>query len=61
MRRDTVDEDFVPLPDLHPADGCLAESGVASAMGTAFIAQARDFEPQVVANAAETSLQHHLA
>ena len=29
-------------------------------MGAAFIAQAHDFEPQVVANAAESSLQHHL-
>jgi L-serine dehydratase len=40
--------------------GCQAEIGVASAMGAAFIAQAHDFEPQVVANAAESSLQHHL-
>jgi L-serine dehydratase len=40
--------------------GCQAEIGVASAMGAAFIAQAHDFEPQVVANAAEASLQHHL-
>jgi len=40
--------------------GCQAEIGVASAMGAAFIAQAYDFEPQVVANAAESSLQHHL-
>jgi L-serine dehydratase len=40
--------------------GCQAEIGVASAMGAAFIAQAHDFEPRVVANAAESSLQHHL-
>ena len=40
--------------------GCQAEIGVASAMGAAFISQAYDFEPQVVANAAESSLQHHL-
>jgi L-serine dehydratase len=40
--------------------GCQAEIGVASAMGAAFIAQAHDFSPQVVANAAESSLQHHL-
>jgi L-serine dehydratase len=40
--------------------GCQAEIGVASAMGAAFIAQAHDFGHQVVANAAESSLQHHL-
>ena len=40
--------------------GCQAEIGVASAMGAAFLSQAHDFEPQVVANAAESSLQHHL-
>jgi L-serine dehydratase len=40
--------------------GCQAEIGVASAMGAALIAQAHDFGPQVVANAAEASLQHHL-
>ena len=40
--------------------GCQAEIGVASAMGAAFIAQAYDFGHQVVANAAESSLQHHL-
>jgi L-serine dehydratase len=40
--------------------GCQAEIGVASAMGAAFIAQAYDFPHQVVANAAESSLQHHL-
>jgi L-serine dehydratase len=40
--------------------GCQAEIGVASSMGAAFIAQAHDFEPQVVANAAESSLEHHL-
>ena len=40
--------------------GCQAEIGVASAMGAAFIAQAHDFGHQVVANAAESALQHHL-
>jgi L-serine dehydratase len=40
--------------------GCQAEIGVASAMGAALIAQAHDFPHQVVANAAESSLQHHL-
>jgi len=40
--------------------GCQAEIGVASAMGAAFIAQAHGFSDQVVANAAESSLQHHL-
>jgi L-serine dehydratase len=40
--------------------GCQAEIGVASAMGAAFVAEANGFAPQVVANAAESSLQHHL-
>src|SRR5262245_12341243 len=40
--------------------GCQAEIGVASAMGAAFIAQAHDFPHQVIANAAESSLEHHL-
>jgi len=40
--------------------GCQAEIGVASAMGAALIAQASDFSHQVVANAAESSLQAHL-
>jgi len=40
--------------------GCQAEIGVASAMGAAFISQAYDCSPQVVANAAEAALQHHL-
>jgi len=40
--------------------GCQAEIGVASAMGAALLAQAHDLPPQVVANAAEASLQHHL-
>jgi len=40
--------------------GCQAEIGVASAMGAAFLAQAHDQDVQVVANAAESSLQHHL-
>jgi L-serine dehydratase len=40
--------------------GCQAEIGVASAMGAALLSQAHDFPPQVVANAAESSLEHHL-
>ena len=40
--------------------GCQAEIGVASAMGAAFISEAMGFDHQVVANAAESSLQHHL-
>jgi L-serine dehydratase len=40
--------------------GCQAEIGVASAMGAALVAQAMDEPPQVVANAAESALQHHL-
>jgi len=40
--------------------GCQAEIGVASAMAAAFIAQAHDFDPQVVANSAESALEHHL-
>jgi L-serine dehydratase len=40
--------------------GCQAEIGVASAMGAALIAQAMDQPNQVIANAAESSLQHHL-
>jgi L-serine dehydratase len=40
--------------------GCQAEIGVASAMGAALIAQAHDFEHQVIANAAESALEHHL-
>jgi L-serine dehydratase len=40
--------------------GCQAEIGVASAMAAALVAQAMDSPPQVAANAAEASLQHHL-
>jgi L-serine dehydratase len=40
--------------------GCQAEIGVASAMSAAFIAQALDNTPQVVENAAESALEHHL-
>ena len=40
--------------------GCQAEIGVASSMGAALVAQANDEAPQVVANAAESALQHHL-
>jgi len=40
--------------------GCQAEIGVASAMGAAFLAEAHGFPHRVVANAAESSLEHHL-
>jgi L-serine dehydratase len=40
--------------------GCQAEIGVASAMAAALIAQAHDHPPQVISNAAESSLEHHL-
>jgi L-serine dehydratase len=40
--------------------GCQAEIGVASAMGAAFLAEAHDLPHRMVANAAESSLQHHL-
>ena len=40
--------------------GCQAEIGVASSMAGALIAQAHDFDHQVVANAAESALEHHL-
>ena len=40
--------------------GCQAEIGVASSMGAALVAQAHDQPNIVVANAAESSLQHHL-
>jgi L-serine dehydratase len=40
--------------------GCQAEIGVASAMGAAAIAQAYGEPPQVVSNAAEGALEHHL-
>jgi L-serine dehydratase len=40
--------------------GCQAEIGVASAMGAAMIAEAYGESPQVVANAAEGALEHHL-
>jgi L-serine dehydratase len=40
--------------------GCQAEIGVASAMAAALIAQAHDLDNQVIANAAESSLEHHL-
>jgi L-serine dehydratase len=40
--------------------GCQAEIGVASAMGAALVAQAHDMPNLVVANAAESALQHHL-
>jgi len=40
--------------------GCQAEIGVASAMAAALIAQAYDASPQVLENAAESALEHHL-
>jgi L-serine dehydratase len=40
--------------------GCQAEIGVASAMAAAMIAEVMGAPPQVVANAAESSLEHHL-
>ena len=40
--------------------GCQAEIGVASAMGAALIAQAHDQPNLVIANAAESALEHHL-
>ncbi len=40
--------------------GCQSEIGVASAMTAAFIAQVMDGSPQVVENAAESALEHHL-
>jgi L-serine dehydratase len=40
--------------------GCQAEIGIASAMGAALIAQAHDQPNLVIANAAESSLEHHL-
>jgi L-serine dehydratase len=40
--------------------GCQAEIGVASAMGAALISQAMGSPNLVIANAAESSLQHHL-
>lgn len=40
--------------------GCQAEIGVGSAMGAAMIAQAMGCGPKIVANAAESALEHHL-
>lgn len=40
--------------------GCQGEVGVASAMGAAMLAQARGFSPEIVENAAEIALEHHL-
>jgi L-serine dehydratase len=40
--------------------GCQAEIGVASAMSAAFIAEVFGGSPQVVENAAESALEHHL-
>jgi L-serine dehydratase len=40
--------------------GCQSEIGVASAMTAAFIAQVMESSPQVIENAAESALEHHL-
>lgn len=40
--------------------GCQGEVGVASAMAAAMLAQARGYAPQIVFNAAEIALEHHL-
>ena len=40
--------------------GCQSEIGVASAMAAAFIAQAMGSSAQVIENAAESALEHHL-
>ena len=40
--------------------GCQSEIGVASGMAAAFIAQVMDSPPQVLENAAESALEHHL-
>jgi L-serine dehydratase len=40
--------------------GCQSEIGVASAMAAAFIAQAMGSSAQVLENAAESALEHHL-
>jgi L-serine dehydratase len=40
--------------------GCQAEIGVASGMAAALIAEAMGSPPQVVENAAESALEHHL-
>ena len=40
--------------------GCQSEIGVASGMAAAMIAQAMDSSPQVIENAAESALEHHL-
>ncbi len=40
--------------------GCQAEIGVASAMAAAMLTQGTGYEPNLVENAAETALEHHL-
>ena len=40
--------------------GCQGEVGVASAMGAAFLAQAKGHPVQIVENAAETAMEQHL-
>ena len=40
--------------------GCQSEIGVASAMAAAMFAQVLDSSPQVIENAAESALEHHL-
>jgi L-serine dehydratase len=41
-------------------DGCQSEIGVALAMSAAFIAEVMGASPQVIENAAESALEHHL-
>jgi len=40
--------------------GCQSEVGVASGMSAAFIAQAMGHSPQIIENAAESAIEHHL-
>jgi L-serine dehydratase len=40
--------------------GCQSEIGVASGMAAALIAQVMDSSPQVIENAAESAIEHHL-
>ncbi len=40
--------------------GCQSEIGVASSMAAAYICQTMDTSPQVLENAAESALEHHL-
>jgi L-serine dehydratase len=40
--------------------GCQSEIGVASGMAAALIAQVMDSSPQIIENAAESAIEHHL-